>query len=731
MGFNISFDYRFDTSGFYTSEVRQVLEAAASIWEAIILDEFDDIAAGHEFTIRNPETDRDVTLTLTDPIDDLLIFVGSRSSLPGSTLATGGFTSGSSASIFAQRLKYSDFEPYIGTLCTDRSRPWFFDDTPSTSNDIPEGKNDFLTIALHEIGHALGMGTASASDQLLSGGLRGFNLTTLNQQIPVSSESDGGHFKEGIFDDATLMDPSMTRGKRQLPSKFDMAWLADIGYQVADYDGISFVTQGSQPPLTGDGNDRVDGTELADLIDGLSGNDTLAGWGGADELKGGAGLDKLWGGPGHDSLSGGDGSDELSGDGGRDVLDGGAAGDQVWGGPDKDLLFGGQGDDRLSGEEQEDRIDGGTDNDKLWGGPDNDYLWGGSGDDYLEGEEGEDTLIGWSGNDSLWGKEGADVFVFFTNNGTDKINDFNLAEDLIELDPKLGYASGSDFLTRSPIQKPFSNVSRLSLGGGNFVDVMHDSMTGSPLQASHVRIASTSLDKRFSPLLSSTTISESTPAGSVVTLLSTDQDPLLGEMRYELVNGDGDRDNARFTIVNNGLTIRQSPLEGSERSYAIRVRATSNDGFSTERALSLQVSRPDAFSANQAKLDLTGDNNVDTSDARLLMAHLLGTFPITSLLQQLPNSITAVQTKRKLDNLTTYPDPAGTGLLFDISFDKRVTALEDGIVITSFISQPASMLSSWTPPSFLQSQVPGSRISDQLRELAGWVSSNALIPDLI
>jgi len=256
---------------------------------------------------------------------------------------------------------------------------------------------------------------------------------------------------------------------------------------------------------------------------------------------------------------------------------------------------------------------------------------------------------------------------------------------------------------------------------------MHDSMTGTPLRASHFRIASTSLDQRFSLLLSSTTISESAPAGSLVALLSTDQDPLLGEVRYELIKGDGDRDNGRFSIVNNALTISQSPLEGSESTYAIRLRATSNDGFSIYRALSLQVTRPGVFPANQAKLDFTGDNTVDPRDAHVMMAHLLGTFPITSLLKSLPTSMTAAQMKRKLDNFTTYPDPAGTGLLFDINGDKRVTALEDVLVIASYISQPTSMLSSWTPPDFLQSQGPGNSISDQLRELSGWVATNGLI----
>ncbi len=96
------------------------------------------------------------------------------------------------------------------------------------------------------------------------------------------------------------------------------------------------------------GDDRVNGSALADRIFGYAGNDTiLAGAGsdivggdaGDDVLVGGAGIDTLVGGLGDDRLDGGEGIDTLIGEAGRDVLVGGAGNDDLFGGPDVDVAL--------------------------------------------------------------------------------------------------------------------------------------------------------------------------------------------------------------------------------------------------------------------------------------------------------------------------------------------------------------------------------------------------------
>ena len=636
MAFNITFDYRFDESGFYTSEARHALESAAKIWQDIIRDEFQDVAAGHRFEIQNPETGEDVVLNLDAPIDDLLIFVGSRESLPGYTLGRGGYESGSGASVFARRLQFSDFEPYIGSIYVDRSESWFFDQTPDTDDDIPADLQDFITLALHEIGHVLGIGTAKISNEISSGGsLSGYNTQRLVESysdydsIPV--EDDGAHFKEGLLGDSTLMDPTMRSGIRTVPSAFDRAWLADIGYSIADFNGISFEQQGVQPPLATAAEDRFYGTSLGDELDALAGNDSLSGLDGNDQLNGGNGDDQLWGGVGDDHLLGGQGDDSLDGEEGNDHISGGSGNDSLWGSQGGDVLIGDDGNDQLSGQDDDDRLDGGADADKLWGGLGNDYLWGGDGNDYLQGDEGNDALIGWSGDDNLWGSSGADVFVFGPGQGRDVINDFDFSTDIIELDPKFGFIDSNDVITRILIEKPYTNVSRVAFDTDNYIDIFHDSMQGTPLDARHFRVSADSLGSRFDFGLSTTEIRADIAAETTVAEITLDSPILRDTVSFELVSGEGDTENERFRVDEQSLVMGKPLSWHSTSSFSIRLRATAKDGYSIEKAIALRVEGSQETVATAPLLDITGDGDVDATDGYLLMRHLLGTFPGTSL----------------------------------------------------------------------------------------------------
>lgn len=75
------------------------------------------------------------------------------------------------------------------------------------------------------------------------------------------------------------------------------------------------------------GNDRLRGTDRADVIKGLGGNDRLEGEDGNDRILGGKGDDRLEGDDGNDRLQGGAGNDRLDGDDGDDILTGGAGRD--------------------------------------------------------------------------------------------------------------------------------------------------------------------------------------------------------------------------------------------------------------------------------------------------------------------------------------------------------------------------------------------------------------------
>uniref|UniRef100_UPI001CD02CB6 cadherin-like domain-containing protein n=1 Tax=Oscillatoria salina TaxID=331517 RepID=UPI001CD02CB6 len=239
MTFNIEFDYRFDTNGFFDdAERRTTLEAAAQIWENLIDDEFDNVPAGIEITVRNPQTgEENQEVILDTEIDDLLIFVGTQSppfgiGIDGDALARGG----------PRTTDGSDFEPFAGNISFDptpsfndgSSADWFFDQTPETDDDQPFGSIDFLETALHEIGHVLGIGTANIFSTIGEEGalFDGPNALSVNEGNPIPLENDLAHVLDGFtLRDGTqaLMSPV---DSSRVPTVVDLALLADIGYEV-------------------------------------------------------------------------------------------------------------------------------------------------------------------------------------------------------------------------------------------------------------------------------------------------------------------------------------------------------------------------------------------------------------------------------------------------------------------------------------------------------------------
>ncbi len=251
--FNIQFDYRFDTNGWFNAERRAALEAAADVWESIILDEFEDTPAGtqtpfvlnpqtgeFEGTIRNAGTRFEFTEFTTDvEIDDLLIFVGAQE-LGSSVLGQGGASGFSPLEI---RYVGEDFEPWLGSISFNSEINWFFDSTPSTRDDIPSNQNDFISTAIHEIAHVLGFnnginafarhvsnGTFNGPSAIERNGGTGVPLEGGSSNPELNSHIEDGHEHDGSGE--TVLDPGSVTGERQLPTVIDIAILDDIGYDV-------------------------------------------------------------------------------------------------------------------------------------------------------------------------------------------------------------------------------------------------------------------------------------------------------------------------------------------------------------------------------------------------------------------------------------------------------------------------------------------------------------------
>lgn len=236
--FKIQFDYRFDTDGWFTPERRAGLEAAARVWETIIRDDFQTIPKNSVLSVVNPQTNVPLQFNSDYEIDDLVIFVGARDlDGLGQTLAEGGPTAAwEEGSSLESRYWGNRFQPWTASLTFDKAEPWFFDPTPDTATDIPAGQQDFISTVVHELGHALGIGTSQAYDNWVSNGwFMGTNAKSQNGGNPIPLSPNGhvqdGFLASGVGTEATL-DPSQTIGTRKLPNNLDIALLADIGYQV-------------------------------------------------------------------------------------------------------------------------------------------------------------------------------------------------------------------------------------------------------------------------------------------------------------------------------------------------------------------------------------------------------------------------------------------------------------------------------------------------------------------
>ena len=312
MSFDITLDYRFDSSGFFNDpDRRAALEAAANAFETVISDDFNALPVGLTFTITNPSDGfTQETVTITEEVDDLIIFVAGRNlnvlgfAGPDGYSANGDIYSSRISENFRNTGPVTDFEPWAGTVVFDQNTAWNFD-----LAGPQEGQNDFISVAIHEIAHVLGFGTSPAFTANVSGdNFVGPNATAANGGTPVPLEPDAAHVLEGYLGGTIALDPTLTVGNRKLLTEIDKAILADIGYQVDGY-----TAQGSQPPVFTNGPETIFGTDLADDINGLGGADQIQGGAGNDTLRGGGDNDLLFGQAGIDTfvLAPGDGNSQV------------------------------------------------------------------------------------------------------------------------------------------------------------------------------------------------------------------------------------------------------------------------------------------------------------------------------------------------------------------------------------------------------------------------------------
>jgi hypothetical protein len=238
----IEIDYRFDTAGFFTPERRSALEAAARAWGEVLQDDFPAIPEGTPVQSRDPESPADpsTAFVIEREIDDVLVFAGCSDVPTG--YAVGNFSLYSSGvadpelrAELEARQTGDDFRPWTGWVSFDCDEPWFFDPTPATVADLPTDQRDFHSVAMHELGHVLGFGSADAFERLVdaSGSFVGPSAVAAHGG-PVPLNARGDHIRSDVTSEGrtTLMDAARELGERTTPTRLDRAFFVDLGYEV-------------------------------------------------------------------------------------------------------------------------------------------------------------------------------------------------------------------------------------------------------------------------------------------------------------------------------------------------------------------------------------------------------------------------------------------------------------------------------------------------------------------
>ncbi|MEM6328949.1 MAG: matrixin family metalloprotease [Planctomycetota bacterium] len=277
---DIVIDYTYDTQGFFGSgnpdgagaQAAATLEAAAAFYSENLTDTFSAISTPPPFvngpavftwtwssSFFHPGTGEIETVVDAEIAQDAyVVYVGGRS-LEGDTAGRGGPGAagvGFSGSRFPSDIPTIDaitadfedaaerrgeaagFASWGGSLTFDNdgSTPWHY----GLQSPPPANQTDFFSVALHELGHVLGLGLADEWDALTSQNtFTGANaVASFGGAPPVVP----GHFAQGVTStrfgttdvQEALMAPSITRGTRKEVTSLDAAALADIGWSIVE-----------------------------------------------------------------------------------------------------------------------------------------------------------------------------------------------------------------------------------------------------------------------------------------------------------------------------------------------------------------------------------------------------------------------------------------------------------------------------------------------------------------
>jgi hypothetical protein len=235
----IQLDYSYD-AGFFTNNpgARAIMDrVAAELGNSISANLAAIVPSGGNTwsaSFYSPATGGQVSIpNLVIGANTIRLYVGGRA-LPGAEAGFGGpggySISGTQAWINTiQTRGWSGFSLWGGSITFDTTQNWHFGET---IDGLASNELDFYSVATHELGHVLGIGTANRWNSLVQGGyFRGANAMAVYGG-PVPLAAGGAHWADGVTvaGQPVSLDPTLTYGRRVNWSSLDAAGLRDLGW---------------------------------------------------------------------------------------------------------------------------------------------------------------------------------------------------------------------------------------------------------------------------------------------------------------------------------------------------------------------------------------------------------------------------------------------------------------------------------------------------------------------